>query len=55
MLSRYTNVTHSVKPITSGYRLVLIYNLVMGGYCAIPSNPVRQNPGYEFNVGVLSN
>jgi len=49
----YTNVTHSVKPVTSGYRLVLIYNLIMGGYCAIPSNPVRQNPGYEFNFDEL--
>ncbi|KAF8540725.1 hypothetical protein BDD12DRAFT_879964 [Trichophaea hybrida] len=40
----YTNVTHSIKPVTSGYRLVLIYNLVMGGYSATPSNPVRQSP-----------
>ena len=39
MLSRYTNVTHTVTPITSGYRLVLNYNLVMGGCCGTTVNP----------------
>jgi hypothetical protein len=39
MLSRYTNVTYTVTPITSGYRLVLIYNLVMGGCCGTTINP----------------
>lgn len=42
MLRRYMDVTHAVQPVTSGYRLVLIYNLVMGSYCAIPSNPISQ-------------
>ena len=37
-LSWYADVTHEIKPITSGYRLVLTYNLVLDGRNTIPAN-----------------
>jgi len=39
----YSDVVHEVKPITSGYRLVLIYNLVQGGSGPITTAATRTN------------
>ncbi|KAG7004618.1 hypothetical protein G7Y79_00024g055680 [Physcia stellaris] len=36
-MSWYADVTHEVKPITSGYRLVLVYNLIQDSHVSSPS------------------
>ncbi|KIJ69261.1 hypothetical protein HYDPIDRAFT_81166 [Hydnomerulius pinastri MD-312] len=39
LLARYTDVVHEVKPITSGYRLALSYNLIHTSRGVLPSPP----------------
>ena len=41
--SWYTDVTHEIKPITSGYRLALSFNLMHSNACLRPALPVNNS------------
>ncbi|KDQ15313.1 hypothetical protein BOTBODRAFT_174154 [Botryobasidium botryosum FD-172 SS1] len=44
VMAWYTDVTHEIKPITSGYRLALSYNLIHTTSALRPSLPNAQGP-----------
>jgi hypothetical protein len=43
VLAWYTDVVHEVKPVTSGYRLALSYNLIHTSRSTLPINPSLDN------------
>lgn len=48
VMAWYTDVTHEIKPITSGYRLALSYNLVHTTTTIRPSIPGSHRAGQVF-------
>lgn len=52
-LYRYSDVTHEIKPVESGYRLVLTYNLVRTGYKGPTSASALVDEKLRFQ-GILS-
>ncbi|PGH11888.1 hypothetical protein AJ80_06953 [Polytolypa hystricis UAMH7299] len=46
----YSDVTHEIKPVTSGYRLVITYNLIQDGVGKIPSAPETSTTELESSL-----
>ena len=49
LLAWFTDVTHDVKPVTSGYRLALSYNLIhTAPHATLPSVPAPDRSSAEL-------
>ncbi|KDQ15312.1 hypothetical protein BOTBODRAFT_187419 [Botryobasidium botryosum FD-172 SS1] len=54
VMAWYTDVTHEIKPVTSGYRLALSYNLIHTTSALRPSLPNVQGPLLQLRNALLT-